>query len=132
MAEQRSLRKKNVTPVSTSSRLQINPNNIKELSERLVYLARKNKINRELVKLIHYLKSKSLRNVPNAHAFRLSGGLAALMKLLPRCTKQTKNLTLLLGTLGNLCALEQETREMVGEHTSMSFARDITCTQIYI
>lgn len=115
MAEQKSYRKKNVTPVSTSSRLEINPNNIKELSERLVDLASRNEISRELIQLIHYLKSKSLRHARNAHAFRISGGLAALVKLLPGCTKQAKDLTLLLGTLGNICALEQETRNLVSE-----------------
>lgn len=113
MAEQKSCSKKNATPVSTSSRLQINPNGIKELSERLVDLVSGNEINRELIQLVHYLKSKSLRHERNAHAFRISGGLAALMRLLPLCTKHAKNLTLLLGTLGNLCALEQETRSMV-------------------
>ena len=68
----------------------------------------------ELRDAIYILKTQRLRSTGNAHTFRALGGLAALLQLVHRCREcRGRDMVLLLGTLGNLCALERETRSTV-------------------
>ena len=70
----------------------------------------------ELRELVGILKSQKLRHRNDAHAFCVDGnGMRILQDLLQDCErgKDSRDLALVLGTIGNLCALGSEPRKMV-------------------
>ena len=88
--------------------------NVGELIQKLITLSegsKGGKLSNELKDVVYVLKTHKLRSSSHAHTFRTQGGLHALLKLISRCKEsEGKDLVLLLGTLGNLCALEPDTR----------------------
>ena len=90
-----------------------------EVTQRLLGLVEEFKSERlttELRDVVYVLKAQKLRSATNAHAFHAAGGVGALLQLLSRCKEgEGRDLVLLLGTIGNLCALERETRATVSE-----------------
>lgn len=85
-----------------------------ELIQKLLTLAegsKGGKLSNELKDVVYVLKAHKLRSSSHAHVFRTHGGLHALLKFISRCKEcEGRDLVLLLGTLGNLCALEPDTR----------------------
>ncbi len=70
----------------------------------------------ELRELIGFLKSQRLRHRSDAHAFCASGqGMRILQELVRDCEsgQDSRDLVLVLGTIGNLCALGTEARQTV-------------------
>lgn len=65
----------------------------------------------ELRDVVYTLKAHELRSGRNAHAFRVGGGLAALLRLVTGCGG--RDAVLLLGAVGNLCALDTQSRREV-------------------
>lgn len=103
---------------------------LQEVTEELVRLVEADKRERlgvELQSIVFYLKAHKLRNVGNAHAFRVGGGLSALLHLTSQCKERERDLLLLLGTVGNLCALERETRSCV----SVTPAVESSCISVH-
>ena len=86
-----------------------------ELTRELLRLAPASKgdgLSAELRDTVYVLKAYKLRSSRYAHAFRVGGGLAALLRLLAAAAG--RDAVLLLGALGNLCALDKQTRAQVG------------------
>ena len=100
-----------------------------EITEQLVGLVESQKDERlstELRDIIYFLKADRLRNAANAHAFREGGGLTALLQLVSCCSRgEGEDLVLLLGTLGNICALDHQSRSTVSQNSCMYIYRGI-------
>ena len=92
-----------------------------EITEQLVGLAESQKEERlstELRDIVYFLKADRLRNAANAHAFRERGGLNALLQLVSCCSGgEGGDLVLLLGALGNICALDRQSRSAVSSNS---------------
>ena len=94
---------------------------LRTLTSRLVQLcgseSKSGASNCELERVLHHLKSSRLRSQESAQVFRENGGLEALLnfssKLQPILDKDCKTLTLIWGTLANVCALENVSRDKV-------------------
>ena len=89
-----------------------------ELTSRLVTLTDTSKgeiLTSELRDWVYMLKVHRLRHCSDAHEFCSNGGVGALTKLLSRCctNREGRDLVLLLGTLGNVSALDKSSRDMV-------------------
>ena len=67
----------------------------------------------ELRNLLSLLKIQKLRHSADAHAFCKCGGMQALVQLLQFCEADSRDCITVLGTIGNLCALNQESRSSV-------------------
>ena len=97
--------------------------NLRDVTERLSELSESVKggqLTTEVSDIVYVLKAQRLRSSCNAHAFRSFGGVQALLRLLRACREgEGREMVLLLGTLGNLCALEEETRTLVKRQTSV-------------
>ena len=94
--------------------------NIEELSQVLKTLVRKNSgpgLSTELRELVCTLKSQKLRHSNDAHAFCVSmdNSMRVLLELLKDCegSADQRDLVLVLGTVGNLCALGCQPRIIV-------------------
>ena len=85
-----------------------------ELTQKLLDLfegSKGERLSKELCEVLYVLKAQKLRSPSHAYLFRTQGGLRALLQLVSHCKEcEARDLVLLLGTLGNLCALEPETR----------------------
>ena len=85
-----------------------------ELTQKLLDLfegSKGERLSKELCEVLYVLKAQKLRSPSHAHLFRTQGGLRALLQLVSHCKEcEARDLVLLLGILGNLCALEPETR----------------------
>ena len=85
-----------------------------ELTQKLLDLfegSKGGRLSKELCDVLYVLKLQKFRSLSHAHLFRTRGGLRALLQLVSQCKEcEARDLVLLLGTLGNLCALEPETR----------------------
>ena len=94
---------------------------LRTLTSRLVQLcdshSKRGASNCELERTVHHLKSSRLRSQESARVFRENSGLEALLnissKLQPIVDNDCKTLTLIWGTLANVCALEEITRDKV-------------------
>lgn len=94
-----------------------------EITEQLIGLVESQKDERlstELRDIIYFLKADRLRNAANAHAFLEGGGLAALLRVVSWCSRgDGGDLVLLLGALGNICALDRQSRSSVSQTPDM-------------
>ena len=95
-------------------------NDLEKLLEKLKTFASKQTrpgLSPELRELVGFLKSQRLRHRNDAHAFcsTIGNGMRVLQDLLKDCegASDSRDLVLVLGTIGNLCALESEPRKMV-------------------
>lgn len=66
--------------------------------------------------LVSELKSSVLRHTSPTHAFCILGGPQLLLQLLSQCACAGQDAVLLLGLLGNLCALDKSSRDIVSAH----------------
>ncbi len=119
------VRRAKKAPILLPRQLEYASQSLREATEKLVDLSEKQKggqLTTELCDVVYVLKTQRLRSAANAHAFRTCGGVKALMRLLRLCVEcEGKAATLVLGTLGNLCALEAATR------TEVSINYDLYC-----
>ena len=106
-----------------------------ELTEKLLDLFERSKggrLSNELCEVLYVLKAQKLRSIRPAHLFRTRGGLRALLQLISHCKEcEARDLVLLLGTLGNLCALEHETRCAVSKFMQDSCFWSLQLTAIF-
>ena len=94
---------------------------LRSLISKLVQLcdsqSSKDASNRELEWILHHLKSSRVRSQESARVFRENGGIEALLnissKLQPIPDNHCKTLALIWGTLANVCALEDASRDKV-------------------
>lgn len=89
---------------------------VEELAEVLKVLASKNQgpgVSAELRNLVSMFKAHKLRHSADAHAFCRRDGMQVLLDLLSTCEGNSKDLLLVLGTIGNLCALSHHPRTKV-------------------
>lgn len=105
--------------VSALPRLQIYVSqSLSELAERLVECSKEEKgqsLTSKTRDIVYVLKTHKLRHTSNAHTFRGTNGVGALLSLLSLCAgREGRDRGLLLSTLGNLCALDKDTRTQVG------------------
>ncbi len=87
---------------------------LREITEQLEQLSGSQKGGQLFTKLcdiVYVLKTQRLRSASDAHAFQTCGGLKALLRSLRAC--EGKAAALVLGTLGNVCALEGAARREV-------------------
>lgn len=107
-------RKARVSAVSLSRLRGKASTNLEELTRELLRLTSGRKLDglsAELRDVVYTLKAHELRSGRNAHAFRVGGGLAALLRLVAGCSG--RDAVLLLGAVGNLCALDAQSRREV-------------------
>lgn len=107
-------RKARVSAVSLSRLRGKASANLEELTRELLRLTSRRKgdgLSAELRDVVYTLKAHELRSGRNAHAFRVGGGLAALLRLAAGCGG--RDAVLLLGAVGNLCALDSQSRREV-------------------
>lgn len=91
---------------------------IEELAETLKSLSRRSPapgLSTELREFVCMLKAHKLRHTSDAHAFCKSGSMAVLLELLQQCDASSRDAVVVLGTIGNLCALHQTARNIVRE-----------------
>lgn len=89
---------------------------IEELAESLKILSKKNHtsgLSAELRDFVCMLKAHKLRHAADAHAFCKYGSMEALLELLKCCDASSGDMVVVLGTIGNLCALHQSARDIV-------------------
>ena len=70
----------------------------------------------EMRDLVCMLKAHKLRHGVDAHAFAKCGGIPVLINLMKECegkSQVSRDLVLVLGTIGNLCALSSNSRSIV-------------------
>lgn len=97
---------------------------VEELTKTLKVLALKvgnPGLSAELKDFLCMLKAHKLRHNEDAHAFCESGGMQVLLDMLKCCEASSRDSTLVLGTIGNLCALNRQSRDIVRKscpHTS--------------
>ena len=76
--------------------------------------------NGDIERTLHHLKSSRLRSQQSAGVFRENGGIEALLnisgKLQPGVDSDCKTLTIVWGTLANLCALEEQCRDKARDY----------------
>ena len=92
---------------------------VEELTEVLKTLAKKREksggLAAELRDFIRMLKAQ-IRHTADAHAFCRSGGMQVMLELLKECeasSESRRDLIVVLGTLGNLCAIHHDSRSIV-------------------
>ncbi len=68
----------------------------------------------DMRKIVSRLKTSLLRHSSPSHAFNSCAGPQLLLQLLSQCACAGKDTVLLLGVLGNICALDESCRETVG------------------
>ncbi len=97
---------------------------VEELTKILNMLIQKNQdpgLSTELRSFLCILKAHKLRHGGDAHAFSNGGGVEVLIALLEKCQeengKYNRDLVLVLGTIGNLCALSKKPRSIVSKTT---------------
>ncbi len=91
---------------------------VEELAEALKTLCDEGNVtglSAELREFVCMLKAHKLRHTTDAHAFYKSGGMQVLLELLNHCEVSSGDMVIVLGTIGNLCALNQESRNTVKE-----------------
>lgn len=90
---------------------------VEELAETLKRMSMEGKLaglSSELREFVSRLKAhKLLRHTTDAHTFCKCGGLQGLLDLLSRCEGSSRDMVIVLGTVGNLCALDSNSRNMV-------------------
>lgn len=108
---------------------------VEELTRALVTLTDASKgeiLTSELKDWIYMLKVHRLRHCSDAHEFCSNGGVEALLKLLCRCSvnRESRDLVLLLGALGNVCALDKNCRTVVSVlcHCKQSYLEEFACS----
>ena len=76
----------------------------------------------ELREFVCMLKAQKLRHSNDAHAFCKCGGMQVLMSLLKLCGEAaSKDSIVVLGTIGNLCALHDGSRHRVRKFKPLVF-----------
>lgn len=102
---------------------------LRELTEKLFELSERQKsgqLSTEMCDIVYVLKAQRLRSPSNAHAFRSCGGVKTMLRLLRVCKEaEWKGAPLVLGTLGNLCALEEGTRSEVRQPFCIACKTDL-------
>ena len=94
----------------------ISDQDIKDAVERLRELIRAQEgasMSRDARKIVTELKASVLRHSNQAHTFNIAGGPQILVNLLSQCACAGQDAVLLLGLLGNLCALDSSSRDTV-------------------
>lgn len=89
---------------------------IEELAETLKILSKRNHtsgLSAELREFVCMLKAHKLRHTTDAHAFCKCGSMEILLELLQCCDASSGDVVVVLGTIGNLCALHQSPRNIV-------------------
>lgn len=89
---------------------------IEELAETLKNLSKRNHspgLSAELRDFVCMLKAHKLRHTADAHAFCKCGSMEILLGLLQYCEASSADVVVVLGTIGNLCALHQNARNIV-------------------
>jgi hypothetical protein len=92
---------------------------VQELAETLKTLSKGGKLTgqtaemNEFLSILRLLKTYKLRHATDAHAFCRGGGLQVLLDLLSQCEFSGRDMVIVLGTVGNLCALDQNSRNIV-------------------
>ena len=92
---------------------------VQELAEALRAMAKDGKLTgqfaemNEFVSILRSLKTYKLRHASDAHAFCKCGGLQVLLDLLSLCEVSSPTMVIVLGTIGNLCALDPNSRNIV-------------------
>lgn len=92
---------------------------VQELAETLKTMAKEGKLTglsaemNEFVPILRMLKTHKLRHATDAHAFCRCGGLQVLLDLLSPCEVSSRDMVVVLGTIGNLCALDCNSRSIV-------------------
>ncbi len=89
---------------------------VEDLTETLVILAKRVHtpgLPAELREFVCMLKAQKLRHSSDAHAFCKCGGMQALVNLLQFCEADSRDSIVVLGTIGNLCALNHDSRRRV-------------------
>lgn len=103
--------------IDAAPRQQYVAKNMEELCELLEKMSREtsaSKLPGELRQLLYVLKTQRLRHRKDANAFCCAGGVLSLVRLLvSAATCEDRELTLLLGTLANVCSLDRSARTQV-------------------
>lgn len=89
---------------------------IEELAGTLEILSKSSQapgLSTELRDFVCMLKAHKLRHTADAHAFCKCGSMDILLELLQRCEAGSGDVVVVLGTIGNLCALHQNARSIV-------------------
>lgn len=97
---------------------------VEDLTETLVILAKRVHtpgLPAELRELVCMLRAQKLRHSSDAHAFCKCGGMKVLVDLLKFCEANSRDSTAVLGTIGNLCALNHDSRQRVGKKIKAHF-----------
>lgn len=88
---------------------------VEELAETLNVMSQERKstgLSAEMRELVCMLKAHKLRHTADAHVFCNCGGLQVLLDLLTFC-EVNRDMVMILGTIGNACALNSNCRSMV-------------------
>ena len=102
---------------------------IEELMETLKVLSEGRNstgLSAEMREFVCMLKAHKLRHMADAHAFYKCGGMRILLDLLSTCEANSRDMVVVMGTLGNLCALHQHSRSSVSE------CKKNLCKKIYV
>lgn len=89
---------------------------VEEVTETLKILSKKvstSGLSAELRDFVCMLKAHKLRHTTDAHAFCKNGGMQVLLELLQHCEANNQDLIVVLGTIGNVCALHHSARSIV-------------------
>lgn len=90
---------------------------VEELAETLKRMSEGGEstgLSSEMREFVRMLKAhKLLRHANDAHTFCKCGGLQVLLDLLSQCQGSSRDMVIVLGTVGNLCALDSNSRNMV-------------------
>lgn len=89
---------------------------VEELTKTLVTLAKRVHppgLPPELREFVCMLKAQKLRHSSDAHVFCKCGGMQVLVGLLKQCATDSRDSMVVLGTIGNLCALNHHSRTKV-------------------
>lgn len=90
---------------------------VEELTETLKTLSKvginSTGLSVELREFVCLLKAHKLRHAADAHAFFHCGGMQVLVDLLKHCEVSSQDMVVVLGTVGNICAIDQNSRNFV-------------------
>ena len=67
----------------------------------------------ELREYLSMMRVHKLRHSNDAHAFCKCGGMQVLVSLLKLCEADSRDSVVVLGTIGNLCAISHDSRKIV-------------------